>query len=108
MNFIDVERDYIYQYYLFGIFGIIFIVPHIFILIESIIQFINKQKKIKLVESALLFMSPIICLAAAYFSGHVFGYTSPSYVLVLSLAMLNCYIITEYRKGSKKFYGLYD
>ena len=103
MNFIDVERDYIYQYYLFGIFGIIFIVPHIFILIESIIQFINKRKKIKLVESALLFMSSIICLIAAYFSGHVFGYTSPSYILVLSLAMLNCYIITEPRKGSKKY-----
>ena len=87
-NFIELERDYIYQYYLFGICGIIFIVPEIMVLFESGVYSITNLKKYKTSIGLLLLMSPLLGLVVAYFTGHVFGWISSTYILCLVLALL--------------------
>lgn len=94
LNFMDLERDYVYQYYLFGILGIILIVPQILLLITSGLTILKNIKKINILETLLISMSPLVGLVAAYYSGHVFGWISPSYILILSFAILN-YICKE-------------
>lgn len=88
LNFMDLERDYVYQYYLFGILGIILIIPQLLLLTKSGLTILKNIKKINILETLLVAMSPLIGLVAAYYSGHVFGWISPSYILILSFAML--------------------
>lgn len=93
INFEDLERDYVYQYYIFGIIGVLILLfPQIFILFKATINIIKKYKKINITSTLLLLSSPYICLVCAYLSGHVFGWLSPSYILVLSLAILSVYV----------------
>lgn len=89
INFMDLERDYVYQYYLFGILGIILIIPQLFIYIKTIINYLKKIRHIPLLLTALIAMSPTLGFLVAYYSGHVLGWISPSYILVLSIAILN-------------------
>lgn len=89
LNFMDLERDYVYQYYLFGILGIILIIPQILLLIKSGFTILRNIKRINILEILLITMAPLVGLVAAYYSGHVFGWVSPSYILILSLALLN-------------------
>lgn len=99
INFMDLERDYVYQYYLFGIFGIILIIPQILSLIKSGLAMLKSIKKNNIMHSLLIIMSPVLGFSVAYYSGHVFGWVSPSYILTLVVAILYCYI--EHNKGSE-------
>lgn len=90
INFMDLERDYVYQYYLFGIFGIILILPQVLLYIKIGIYYLKNIKNIELDKIILLAMSVALGFAVAYYSGHVFGWISPSYILILTLAFLYC------------------
>lgn len=93
INFEDLERDYVYQYYIFGIIGLIILIfPQIFTLFKATINVLKKYKTINITLTLLLLSSPYICLVCAYFSGHVFGWISPIYILMLSLAIISVYI----------------
>ena len=48
INFMDLERDYVYQYYLFGIFGIILILPQVLLYIKMGIYYLKNIKNIEL------------------------------------------------------------
>lgn len=89
INFEDLERDYVYQYYIFGIIGLIIILfPEFSLLIKSMISILKRYKVIDITLTCLLLSSPCICLVCAYLSGHVFGFISPIYILILSLSIL--------------------
>ena len=90
LNFMDIERDYVYQYYLFGIFGLIlFIFPYFGVLLMSLIRILKKLTKYFRLSTVIFFMSPSLGLAIAYLSGHVFGWVSPMMFLVFALGLLN-------------------
>ena len=88
LNFIDLERDYVYQYYLFGIFGIILIIPQMLLFIKTAFYGLKNIKKFDFTKTLLVLMAPSLGFVVAYYSGHVFGWISPSYILVLTLAFL--------------------
>ena len=88
INFEDLERDYVYQYYLFGIFGIILIIPQMLLFIKTAFYGLKNIKKFDFTKTLLVLMAPSLGFVVAYYSGHVFGWISPSYILVLTLAFL--------------------
>ena len=45
-------------------------------------------KKFDFTKTLLVLMAPSLGFVVAYYSGHVFGWISPSYILVLTLAFL--------------------
>ena len=61
-------------------------------LFKATINVLKKYKTINITLTLLLLSSPYICLVCAYFSGHVFGWISPIYILMLSLAIISVYI----------------
>lgn len=89
LNFMDIERDYVYQYYIFGILGIIlFIAPYMIFIIYAFIKALQKlNSNLKLI-TLIGFMAPCLGLVAAYLSGHVFGWVSPMMYLVMFCAIL--------------------
>lgn len=90
LNFMDLERDYVYQYYLFGIFGLLlFIVPYILVIVCNAFKALFNLKANLKFRTLLVFMSPFMGLILAYLSGHVFGWVSPMMFLVMSIAMLS-------------------
>lgn len=89
LNFMDVERDYVYQYYLFGIYGLVLLVLPYFVIYFKNILLVFKQKKIFEFTTLLLMMSIFLGLIGAYFSGHLFGYVTPMYCLVICLTAFN-------------------
>ena len=104
LNFQDLERDYVYQYYLFGVLGIILIIPQLTLFIKIGLSYLTKiknLKKLNIINLLLTIMSPTLGLAVAYFSGHVFGWISPSYILILTLSVLN-YINQERKLNYEK------
>lgn len=98
-NFEDLERDYVYQYYIFGIIGLIIIIlPEIILLLKSTLNILKKLKKINITLTCMLLSSPYICLVCAYLSGHVLGYISPMYILMLTLGILSVMINNTIKK----------
>ena len=89
INFMDLERDYVYQYYLFGLLGIILILPQLFVCFKTGINCLKNIRQIPLLSTALVAMGPALGFVVAYYSGHVFGWISPSYILVLTIAIFN-------------------
>ena len=101
LNFMDLERDYVYQYYIFGIFGLILLIgPYfaalLFFAFKAVKKFNDKFNFVVL----LGFMSPILGLLIAYYSGHVFGWVSPTLFLVMVLGLLGTLILND--KNSKE------
>lgn len=91
-NFMDLERDYIYQFYLFGIIGLIVLIgPYFLILFYGIIKILKNIKKYYSQYTALLGMSIVLYLIIAYLTGHVFGQVSPMIYLsfILYLFMID-------------------
>lgn len=85
INFMDIERDYVYQYYLFGVFGLlIFVAPYIFFFVSNSITTL-KPKKFNYCNIIIL-MSSFFGLVSGYLTGHLFGWTSP----MLILTMVTC------------------
>ena len=78
-NIPDIERDYVYQFFIFGILGIIILIgPYIFINIKILI---NSLKQFKY-ENLLCLASVFSILAVAYLAGHVLGWSFPMFILV--------------------------
>lgn len=103
LNFMDIERDYVYQYYLFGMCGILlFIVPYVVVLLYNCLKFLLSIKTNFKFETLLYFMSPIMGLVLAYLSGHVFGWVSPTMFLVFVLALVNFNTKLDKKKGGLK------
>ena len=101
LNFIDLERDYYYQYYLFGIAGLLlFIGPYFYLLIKNIIIALMNFKKNVSLKTACCFMSPMLGMLIAYYSGHVFGWVSPMMYLVMFFGLLT-YVVYENVKGKE-------
>lgn len=85
-NFIDIETDYLYQYYLFGIIGsILFIGVYIYFYIQNIFK-LFKGKYFKY-EYCLRILSSFLGLVGCIFSGHLFGWTTPMIILATSLCI---------------------
>lgn len=100
LNFMDIERDYVYQYYLFGTIGIILFLGIYFIFyIKNIINTLKDLKNKFKLEIALAFMGPCLIFIIAYASGHVFGWVSPMMYLTFTLAFLNLNVGGKYEKN---------
>ena len=85
-NFMDIEKDYVYQYYLFGIIGSILLIGvYIYFYIKNIFKLF--QGKYFEYEYCLRILSSFIGLVGCYFSGHLFGWTSPMIILATTLCI---------------------
>ena len=103
LNFIDLERDYYYQYYLFGIIGLLlFIFPYFYLLIKNIIIALKNFKKNLSFKTLLCFMSPMLGLLIAYYSGHVFGWVSPMMYLVMFMGLLTFVVYENSKEGKNE------
>jgi Ca2+/Na+ antiporter len=90
LNFMDVERDYVYQFLLFGGLGVILFLGVYFIILgKSIVKCIFNLKKTICFDVALGFMAPCLMFVIAYLSGHVFGWVSPMMYISFVLGFLN-------------------
>ena len=95
-NIPDAERDYVYQYYILGILGVIILIgPYVGILIYAGIKMLLQYKeKMNLQNGAILMSLACLCIIA-YLSGHVFGKSINMLFLSLYGAMLLRNIHTE-------------
>lgn len=96
INFMDLERDYFYQYYLFGIFGILlFILPYFGFLFSNVVKVFKEFKKYCTIKVVCSFMAPILGLIIAYYSGHVFGWVSPMMFLSVVSIFLTYVVVGD-------------
>lgn len=94
IDFMDIERDYVYQYYLFGIVGFLILIgPYITLFIYNFVNVFNKYNF--RYEYCLCLISSFFGLILCYFSGHLFGWTSPMIILSLTLCVE--------KEGNKKY-----
>lgn len=96
LNFMDVEQDYIYQYYLFGFFGLLLLIGIYFLsYIKSLGLFFKDFKNKFRFEYVILFMPSLLELIVAYFTGHTFGMVTPMFVLSLTLGFMRIYMVGD-------------
>lgn len=87
LNFMDLERDYYYQFYILGIGGMLILMgPYFALLIYLIIKALKNFKYNLKFKTFLAFMSPVLGMVIAYFSGHVYGWVSPMMFLSITLS----------------------
>ena len=68
------ERDYVYQYYIFGILGVILLMgPFLFALGYGGLRLLLRPRQYLTLENCSLLMALGCMLCIAFFSGHVFG-----------------------------------
>ena len=92
MQFLDVLD--VFGYYLFGIFGFLLLVgPYIALFMYNFANAFNKYNF--RYEYCLCLISSFFGLVLCYFSGHLFGWTSPMLILGLTLCIK--------REGNKKY-----
>ena len=85
-NFVDIETDYIYQYYLFGIIGSILLIGvYVYFYIKNITK-LFRGKYLKY-EYSLRIISSFLGLVGCIFSGHLFGWSSSMIVLATTLCI---------------------
>lgn len=85
-NYIYTEADYTYQFYMYGIIGIVlFIGPYIAMLLFVIIKGLLNIRKIFNLSTAICFVAPLIGILVAKLSGHVLERTLP----LMTIAMLS-------------------
>lgn len=95
LNFIYTESDYSYQFYNYGLLGILVLIGPYFLIIAYIVFMILKSYKKKLnFENLLLLMAPALALCVAYYSGHVLERTLPLLMLA-TVCGINLINITE-------------
>lgn len=96
LDYMNIEKDYIYQYYLLGIIGLILSIGvyYTFYISAIIKLFKNFKEKFKF-ENILLFMAVSLELLIAYFSGHTFGTFFPMFILSLLISILNFYVVGD-------------
>lgn len=82
----DMEKDYVYQYYLFGIIGLILLIGvYIFFYIYNILKIFKKSYFNY--NFCITLVPPFLGLVACYFSGHLFGWVSPMIILATTLCI---------------------
>jgi hypothetical protein len=82
LNFIYTESDYSYQFYSYGILGIIILIgPYFLVILYTLIKILKSYKTKFNFESLLLLMAPVLALGVAYYSGHVLERTLPLLIL---------------------------
>jgi len=82
LNFIYTESDYSYQFYNYGILGIVLMIgPYFVIVFGVLINMLRNYKKKFNFENLLLLMGPALALCVAYYSGHVFERTLPLLII---------------------------
>lgn len=85
-QFPDIEVDYLYQYYLFGIFGCILLIGvYIYFFGMNIVKLFHG--KYFRYEYFLRIFTSFLGLVGCYFSGHLFGWTSPMIILATTLCI---------------------
>lgn len=68
------ERDYVYQYYIFGILGVVLLMgPFLFALGYGGLRLLLHPRQYLTLENCALLMALGCMLCIAFFSGHVFG-----------------------------------
>ena len=88
LNFMDLEVDYVYQYYLFGYFGLfVLVLQYPILYICKSIQFVFNRKTFKY-GNIVLILSPFFGMVCCYFSGHLFGWSGPMIILAFSIAFM--------------------
>lgn len=81
------EKDYLFQYYSYGIVGILlFIFPFIAVLIYGGIKILTNLKNLFTFRNCSIGMSLCIALLLPYFTGHVFGIVFPMYYISMIAA----------------------
>lgn len=86
---INTERDYTYQYAMFGIVGVMLLLGlYIMIFVKGGVLFFIKQQLRWNVEYMTYLCSLGIALALPYVSGHMFGVSIVMYAMVLSCALV--------------------
>ncbi len=86
INFMDIEKDYVYQYYLFGVLGLMLLIcPYAVIFMHDFVNAFNKYNF--RYDYCLSLISACMGLVLCYFSGHLFGWTTPMMTLSLVLAV---------------------
>jgi len=82
----DMEKDYVYQYYLFGIIGLILLIGvYIFFYIYNILKIFKKSYFNY--NFCINLVPPFLGLVACYLSGHLFGWVSPMMILATMLCI---------------------
>lgn len=98
LNYIYTEEDYTYQYYTYGIFGILlFIGPYFVILAYVLFNFLRNFKQAFTIENVLIILSLMIALVIPYLSGHVLERAFPLYVIAF-ICVLNLLLVKHYKK----------
>lgn len=83
-NEIDCEQDYVYQYFMFGIAGVVlFLGIYILIFVKSGIQFLLHIKQYWNAEFISYMCALAIALALPYVTGHLIGMTMTMFQIVL-------------------------
>ena len=83
---IDMERDYVYQYYLLGGIGVALLIGIYIVLYSCNVLKLFKKTYFNY-NYAICLVSPLIGLLACYFSGHLFGWVSPMIILTMCISL---------------------
>ena len=87
----DMEKDYVYQYYLFGGVGLFLLIGvYIFFYIYNILKIFKKSYFNY--NFCITLIPPFLGLVACYFSGHLFGWVSPMIKNILITYNSFCFI----------------
>ena len=88
-NLIYPEKDYIYEYYTFGIIGLLLLIgPYLLIFMKAIYLFVSNFKNYFYLDYILTYLPVGIGLFIGYFSGHVFFKSLSTYFLVFVIYVL--------------------
>ncbi|MDO5557056.1 MAG: O-antigen ligase family protein [Clostridia bacterium] len=83
------ERDYYYQYFIYGAVGALLLIgPYILLTIYAGIKTLMKNKKYFNIETTGLIVALGCYFGTAYYAGHVFGKLINMYFMALYIAML--------------------
>ena len=104
LNFIYTEEDYTYQFYSYGVLGIIlFIGPYLIIFVYLLYLFFRKFKDNFKVFNVMLLLGFAFGLVIPILSGHVFERSFPLYILafITGINILNKDFLKEGSKDEK-------
>ncbi len=89
LNYIYTEADYSYQYYSYGMAGIVLLIaPYFCMLLYVIIQGLRHFKEMFTLECAMYAIPPVLGLAVAKLSGHVLERQLPLLVIGIVMSIL--------------------
>lgn len=103
LYFPDLERDYYYQYYIFGIIGMLVLMGPYFIFLGYLAyKGLSNFSKNFYFRTVMSCTSVALGLLIAYYSGHVFGWVSPMMNLAFVLGLLSLIIYNNLERKDLK------